>query len=184
MFFLKILVSGIVGGVVCFAFWVCLGFLFLGVESIAEYFGFDIDLSALIDWRISLGIGGFLGVASFLFILWKLRNWGSKKFCAWCGEKSGLTKEKEYEGKYVWEYPNKDGSEDKRIKDNFQKANYFTFWRCKKCSALTKLQHDLAENPSSSVKVIQVMLSEDGEGERTAKDWAIKGFQNISGVRE
>ena len=93
-------------------------------------------------------------------------------------------KEKEEASNYIWRYPNADGSEDKRIKDNVQKANYFTFWRCKKCNALTKLQHDLAENPSSSVKVIQVMLSEDGEGERTAKDWAIKGFQNISGVRE
>ena len=108
----------------------------------------------------------------------------TKKFCAWCGEKSGLTKEKEYEGKYVWAYPNADGSEDKRIKDNFQKANYRTFWRCKKCSALTLLQHDMARNPSSSVEVIQVMLSEDGEGERTAKDWTAKGVHSVSGVRE
>ena len=184
MFFLKILVSGIVGGVVLFGWVLAVGFLFLGVESIAEYFGFDIDLSALIDYRITLGIGGILSVASFLFILWKLRKWGSKKFCAWCGEKSGLTKEKEYEGDYVWEYPNKDGGEDKRKKGNFQKANYFSFWRCKKCSALTLLQHDMARNPSSSVEVIQVMLSEDGEGERTAKDWTAKGVHSVSGVRE
>ena len=184
MFFLKILVSGIVGGVVCLAVWLGIGFLFLGVETIAEYFGFDIRLGKIIDWRISLGIGGFLGVASFLFILWKLRNWGSKKFCAWCGEKSGLTKEKEYEGKYVWDYPNADGSEDKRIKDNFQRANYLTFWRCKKCSALTQFQHDMAINPSSSQELITVMLTEDGEGERTAKDWAGKGVHSVSGVRE
>ena len=91
---------------------------------------------------------------------------------------------KEFEGKYVWAYPNADGSEDKRIKDNFQKANYRTFWRCKKCSALTLLQHDMARNPSSSVEVIQVMLSEDGEGERTAKDWTAKGVHSVSGVRE
>ena len=105
MFFLKILVSGIVGGVVFVIVLSGIGFLYLGVETIAEYFGFDIDLSALIDYRITLGIGGIFSVASFLFILWKLRNWGSKKFCAWCGEKSGLTKEKEFEGKYVWAYP-------------------------------------------------------------------------------
>jgi len=184
MFFLKILVSGIVGGVVLFGWVMAVGFLFIGVETIAEYFGFDIDLSALIDYRITLGIGGILSVASFLFILWKLRNWGSKKFCAWCGEKSGLTKEKEYEGNYVWAYPNKDGSPDKRVEDNYEEANYFTFWRCKKCSALTKFQHNMDKNPSSSVKVIQVMLSEDGEGERTVKDWAEKGVHSVSGVRE
>ena len=129
------------------------------------------------------GIGLWYSIGAFLFLLWWWRK-KPKKFCAWCGEKSGLTKEKEFEGKYVWAYPNADGSEDKRIKDNFQKANYRTFWRCKKCSALTLLQHDMARNPSSSVEVIQVMLSEDGEGERTAKDWTAKGVQSVSGVRE
>ena len=129
------------------------------------------------------GIGLWYSIGAFLFLLWWWRK-KPKKFCAWCGEKSGLTKEKEFVGKYVWAYPNADGSEDKRIKDNFQKANYRTFWRCKKCSALTLLQHDMARNPSSSVEVIQVMLSEDGEGERTAKDWTAKGVHSVSGVRE
>ena len=128
------------------------------------------------------GIGLWYSIGAFLFLLWWWRK-KPKKFCAWCGEKSGLTKEKEFEGKYVWAYPNADGSEDKRIKDNFQKANYRTFWRCKKCSALTLLQHDMARNPSSSVEVITVMLTKDGEGERTAKDWAGKGVHLVSAVR-
>ena len=40
------------------------------------------------------------------------------------------------------------------------------------------------KNPSSSVEVIQVLLSEDGEGKRTAKDWTAKGVHSVSGVRE
>ena len=127
--------------------------------------------------------GLWFSIGAFCFLVWWWRK-KPKKFCAWCGKKSGLTKEKEYEGDYVWEYPNKDGSEDKRKKDNFQKANYFSFWRCKKCSALTLLQHDMDKNPSSSVDVIRVTLSEYGEGERTAKDWEAKGVHSVSGVRE
>ena len=127
--------------------------------------------------------GLWFSIGAFLFLAWWWRK-KPKKFCAWCGNKSGLTKEKEYEGDYVWEYPNKDGSEDKRKKGNFQKANYFSFWRCKKCTALTMLQHDMHKNPSSSVEVIRVTLSEDGEGERTAKDWEAKGVHSVSGVRE
>ena len=126
----------------------------------------------------------WFSIGLFVFLAWWWRK-KPKKFCAWCGNKSGLTKEKEYEGRYVWEYPNKDGSEDKRKKGNFQKANYFSFWRCKKCNALTRLQHDFVKNPSASVKeILQVTLSEDGEGERTAKDWAMKGLVSVSGVRE
>ena len=127
--------------------------------------------------------GLWFSIGAFCFLVWWWRK-KPKKFCAWCGNKSGLTKEKEYAGDYVWEYPNKDGSEDKRVKDNYQQANYFSFWRCKKCTALTLLQHDMDKNPSSSVEVIRVTLSEDGEGERTAKDWEAKGVHSVSGVRE
>ena len=42
----------------------------------------------------------------------------------------------------------------------------------------------MAKNPSSSVAIIRVNLSEDGEEERTAKDWATKGYHSVSGVRE
>ena len=184
MFFLKILVSGIVGGVVFVILEIGIVLLMAQVIEFVEYlFDYVWDRKTSYLPEMSLYISGFFGVASFLFILWKLRNWGSKKFCAWCGEKSGLTKEKEYEGNYLWDYPNADGSEDKRIKDNFQKANYRTFWRCKKCSALTQFQHDMAINPSSSQELITVMLTEDGEGERTAKDWAGKGVHLVSAVR-
>ena len=119
------------------------------------------------------GIGLWYSIGAFLFLLWWWRK-KPKKFCAWCGEKSGLTKEKECEGEYVWQHANADGSQDKRIKGNFQKANYLTYLRCEECSALTVLQHRMSQRPRSSEKVIKVMLSEDGEGERTAQDWEFK----------
>ena len=193
MFFLRIVIFGIIGGCVFIAVMLGYAFLIQGVEAILEYIGFDLDRDQYGKTEFSsylydtvFPISGFFGVATFIllffigpFFRWILR----KKFCAWCGKKSGLTKEKEYEGKYVWEYPNADGSEDKRKKNNFQKANYFTFWRCKKCSALTQFQHNMSRYPSSSVEVITVMLTEDGEGERTSKDWEGKGVHSVSGVR-
>ena len=129
--------------------------------------------------------GLWFSIGAFFFLVWWWRK-KPKKFCAWCGEKSGLTKEKEYEGKYVWD--NQDAS-GLKIKGhfNFEKANYYTFWRCKKCSALTELEHNMDKNPSSSVKVIAVFLSKEGEGERTAKDWQMKGILDVadsSGGRE
>ena len=186
MFFLKIVIFGIIGLGVTYGSWIVLlafqGFI---IYPVLEFFGSEGLLKE--GAEISLWIAGFFGFATFIslfFIGPIFRRIMRKKFCAWCGKKSGLTKEKEEASNYIWRYPNADGSEDKRKKNNFQRANYFTFWRCKKCSALTRFQHNISRNPSSSVEVIQVMLSEDGEGERTAKDWTAKGVHSVSGVRE
>ena len=179
---MHIILFGIIGLGVFFGVWFGLIWLIDAVVKIIEYFGFELDrdqygrleIYSYIEIEHTLYISGFFGVATFitLFFIGDIFHWIlRKKFCAWCGKKSGLTKEKECEGEYVWQHANADGSQDKRIKGNFQKANYLTYLRCEECSALTVLQHRMSQRPRSSEKVIKVMLSEDGEGERTAKDW-------------
>ena len=178
--FLLIILFGIIA--VCVFLAVMFGYSFLieGVEAFIEYLGYNLDRDQgktviySFGYDTVLPVSGFFGVATFItlfFIGPIFRRIMRKKFCAWCGKKSGLTKEKECEGEYVWQHANADGSQDKRIKRNFQKANYLTYLRCEECSALTVLQHRMSQRPRSSEKVIKVMLSEDGEGERTAKDW-------------
>ena len=176
----------IIPGIVLIASFLVAEFLTSFVITPVVLFFFDLHRSDVQMWSV-----GFLTIAISISI-WIIsgilhKKWiCRKKFCTWCGEKSGLTKEKEYEGKYVWD--NQDAS-GLKIKGyfNFEKANYYTFWRCKKCSALTELEHNMDKNPSSSVKVIAVFLSKEGEGERTAKDWQMKGILNVadsSGGRE
>ena len=114
-------------------------------------------------------------IVLFLILLWFFRRKPKKMFCAWCGgKKSGLTKETEYQGEWEWVFANKDGSRNLRKKNNWQLASFFSFWRCKKCSALTQAQHSFTENPNSSIKLWVISLDEDGEGERTAQDWEFK----------
>ena len=83
----------------------------------------DSDITSAEKWAFGFCIGVF-----FILVFWWRKKKKLKKFCAWCGDESGLKLEKEYEGKYEWAYPNKDGSEDKRKRNNYQQANYFTIW--------------------------------------------------------
>ena len=97
-----------------------------------------------------------------------------KKFCAWCGKKSGLSIEKDYFGEFSWEYKNKDGSPDMRRKNNKEEATYYTLMRCENCNALTKRNHgqyERGKTPKNPRWVSSVTLVENGDGERMAKDW-------------
>jgi hypothetical protein len=90
--------------------------------------------------------------------------------CAWCdGTKLKFKNGKE--GSWYWEYRNKDGSKDKRVKDNFQKAGYNSEYKCGKCSATTKFTHLVDKKPSADVKVWKRTLVTKGNNDRKGTDW-------------
>ena len=104
-------------------------------------------------------------------------------FCAWCGSHklefiSGSA------GKFFWKYRNKNGSQDKRVKNNFQQAGYYSEWKCKKCGAKTKANHFVAQNPSKKVKASGIYLKSGGSGERKKTDWVAKGAVTIDSSSE
>ena len=99
-----------------------------------------------------------------------------KPFCAWCMFPDHCMEFVEGEaGDYIWEYRNKDGSKDKRAKDNYQSAGYRSEWLCKECGAKTTVQHDMNKHPSKDVKAWKVTLNSNGSGERFAEDWVNDG---------
>lgn len=94
-----------------------------------------------------------------------------RRICAWCGSKKLSFVEGTQYG-WFWKYRNKDGSRDKRVKDNYQQAGYESLYDCNLCQARTEFEHFVSKNPGRHVKVARRTLMKDGTGERTAKDWA------------
>ena len=68
----------------------------------------------------------------------------SKKSCAWCGENNSLKEVSKTEKGRSWEKANKDGSRDKRVKDNFESASISRLYSCKKCDAQTRIDYGRA----------------------------------------
>ena len=95
------------------------------------------------------------------------------KICAWCNSNKIKFKSGK-EGNRYWASQNKSGSKDRRVKDNFQLANFKSEYICNECSAVTKFNHYVSHNPSESVEVWKRKLAVKGQGER-------KGFQNWEG---
>ena len=113
---------------------------------------------------------GFLGlviVASFIF-----RGRTDIK-CTWCGSQK-LKFIEGTQGEFIWKYRNKGGSRDKRVKDNYQQAGYYSTFRCKKCGAQSRFTHVIHENPSVKRQVWKGVLEKNGEGERTATDFEVR----------
>lgn len=117
-----------------------------------------------------------IGLITYYFLFFRKQ----KMPCAWCNGKK-LKLEREEAGTYFWEYRNKDGSKDKRVKDNYQRAGYSTYWRCKNCSALTRFWHNPNKFPSKREKVIQTFLIESGNGKRIGQNYQPAGLQPITG---
>jgi hypothetical protein len=109
----------------------------------------------------------------------KLRNSGrrcrdcGRPFCTWCGgPESSLQFLGGKEGTYFWKYRNKDGSRDKRSKDdNYQMASYQSEWECRECGAKSKARHFVHKFPSEDVDISSIWLIENGSGLRWATDW-------------
>ena len=93
-----------------------------------------------------------------------------KVFCTWCGSKKVIFISGE-EGRWVWHHSNKDGSQDKRVKDNYQQAGYNSFWKCRLCTAVTQGRHSIDKKPSRFTELEWIALQTKGNGERTSKDW-------------
>lgn len=116
-------------------------------------------------------------LAPFKFV-YKLIIKNKHIVCAWCNSKSIKFIEGE-EGTWFWEYRNKDGSKDKRAKDNFQRANYVSLYNCKNCHAYTVFGHFASTQPSKNVDVCSRTLAEPGEGTRCGYDWESDGGEPI-----
>ena len=123
------------------------------------------------DENVNLGL--IIGVVLFFFILLILvtRQAHGKK-CAWCnGYKIKFVSGRE--GKWYWKYSNKDGSRDKRRKDNFEQAKYISEYSCQECAARTKFLHKESQHPSPSRNILKRQLLENGEGKRKGSDYGV-----------
>ena len=99
------------------------------------------------------------------------------KKCAWCKTwQYELEFKSGEEGSWYWRHANKDGSRDKRNKNNCQLSNYASIYECKECSALTGFMHKKMKVPETIIseeadKVFKRILLKDGVGKRKGKDW-------------
>ena len=121
---------------------------------------------------------GLLIAVGFFIILRIISNrLFTQKRCAWC--KSLKIKFISGEvGHWHWQYRNKDGSRDKRVKSNYEQAGYTSNYECKKCGAKTMFKHFTSKKPSKKVKIWLRELISEGSIERVGKNWESK-----SGVR-
>jgi len=90
--------------------------------------------------------------------------------CAWCGSKKVLLV-KEKKGSPFWRYSNKDGSKDKRRKENVQLCAHTSVVECTRCQAVTEIKHQATEKPSINAQVWKRTCLKDGDCKRTFKDW-------------
>ena len=105
-----------------------------------------------------------------LALLKKCLTGNPEKKCAWCNSKKIKFKSGE-KGNFYWEYRNNDGSQDKRIKDNVQKASFFSTYVCEECNAITNFYHLVDKDPSQSVEIHERILKKNGTGERKGSNW-------------
>ena len=105
------------------------------------------------------------------------------KKCAWCDGTKIKFKNGE-RGSWYWEYRNKDGSRDKRVKDNFQKASYTSDFTCEECGASTQFNHYVSQTPNSNVNVWKRKLITKGSGERKGTDWKDPDSSTVYSNRE
>ena len=127
-------------------------------------------------WEVWAWVIGIFVTVLVLLALLSPRD--SNRQCAWCnGFKIKFKDGKE--GSWYWEFRNKDGSRDKRVKGNFQKASYTSEFVCDECSATTQFIHFVSKKPSADVKVWKRILVNKGSNERKGKDWIDKKAQIV-----
>ncbi|MBE0472003.1 MAG: hypothetical protein IBX55_21150 [Methyloprofundus sp.] len=139
----------------------------------------------LLFLAFAASIAGDTPSASILVILSALlflfnRRFKHHIYCAWCGSHSNKIKESKISN-WVWEYRNKDGSQDKRVKSNVKKANFIAYWKCKKCGAITQTTHNASNKPTRRNKIIELKLTEPGTGDRTSNDYFDPDARVVSG---
>ena len=148
-------------------------FLSLGVCYYLLFFSQD---ESAINTYNSLGETGshiLVWVFSVVFGIIAQVIWGGdrNKTCAWCD--TTLTNEgfvSGNKGVLNWKHRNKDGSKDKRFKDNYQEGIFTSKFKCKECGAETQFVHEMSRNPGVNASIRLRKLLSEGEGERKGSD--------------
>jgi hypothetical protein len=107
-----------------------------------------------------------------LILLWFFMKPRHERKCAWCSSYK-ITFITGTEGIREWKYSNKDGSRDKRRKDNFEQATYTSEHKCNECNASTKYLHKESKSPGPSKNILKRELLNNGEGERKGSDYGV-----------
>ena len=100
-------------------------------------------------------INTFLILASIGYAIY-IFSADPKRVCSHC-QSTKLTYKEGRETEHVWIFANKDGSPDKRRKNNYQVANFISEWSCKKCERHTKFKHFSSRNPSKTTRIELVL---------------------------
>ena len=96
-------------------------------------------------------INTFLILASIGYAIY-IFSADPKRVCSHC-QSTKITYREGRETEHVWIYANKDGSPDKRRKNNYKVANFVSEWSCKKCEKHTKFKHFPSRNPSKANRI-------------------------------
>jgi len=134
--------------------------------------------SQLEDNYIWISLLTIVFIALFYFLFKGDKN----KKCAWCSSRKIKFIEGN-KGQWYWQYRNKDGSRDRRVKGNFQQASYYSKYLCNKCNAETHFNHLVNKKPSKYIKVWMRTLQSDGTVERTGTDWESKKVVSVNSNR-
>ena len=111
-------------------------------------------------------------VLFFVKLLKKKSIVETERKCAWCnGHKLTLTSGKE--GSMKWKYRNKDGSQDKRRKDNLQQAFFQSVYKCEECNASTQFLHKESQSPGPREKILKRKLKIQGTIKRKGSDFGV-----------
>ena len=100
-------------------------------------------------------INTFLILASIGYAIY-IFSADPKRVCNHC-QSTKLTYKEGRETEHVWIYANKDGSPDKRRKNNYQVANFVSEWSCMRCEKNTKFKHFPSRNPSKTNRIELVL---------------------------
>ena len=96
-------------------------------------------------------IGSYYFITSFFNDLHDIG--GTEKKCASCGS-FRLRFISGQPGEFYWKYHNKDGTRDKRRRDNVEIAQYKSVFMCKDCSEITGFTHAAHDSPSQNVAIV------------------------------
>ena len=111
-------------------------------------------------------------VAVVIILLWFFLKPRHEKKCAWCHSYK-ISFLNGHEGPREWKYSNKDGSRDKRRKNNFEQAIYNSEHKCNECNASTIYEHAKSQSPGPSKNILKRVLLKDGDGERKGSDYGV-----------
>jgi hypothetical protein len=128
----------------------------------------DSDLSNIIFWAFAIIYPVIIYVATHL-------DWN--KYCAYCGSRNLTcldTTTRSFYGK-----TNKDGSQDKRYKDNRLMSYLKSTYTCIDCNAETLFSSKISSKPSKKTKVDTVTLIKGGSEQKTKDEAPIKTEEAI-----